>query len=233
MGTGPHPFCGILGAREWLPCAIAFILSSSSTGKNSSLAMGLFQGDSHGNGEWEAALSTCVRRVTAAAHPEWRLCGPLPEPSLHLVALRLGVWAGEGPVPLPCPLPVSVAPSTRAPKAVSYETQAGSQGHPGLALAQSSFLSIGSWRQLPQVLLVRPLCFEPVNRSLPKYVHVPLRFLRGPHSFIHLLLYLQISFLTSSMRECWHGLYNLSEPHFSHLINGNMGACPACLTDGR
>lgn len=58
--SGPRYFRGVLGAGECLPCAITFIPSSSSAGKNSSLVMGLFQGDSHGNGEWEAAVSTCV-----------------------------------------------------------------------------------------------------------------------------------------------------------------------------
>lgn len=34
------------------------------------------------------------------------------------------------------------------------------------------------------------------------------------------------------MKECGRGFHHLSEPHFSHLINGNTGTCPACLMAG-
>lgn len=176
LGSGPHHFCGILGAGECLPRAIAFILSSSSAGKSSSLVMGLFQGDSHGNREWEAALSTCVMRVTAAAHP--RLEGV--RSSARTFSAPRGSQAGSlgcrgasatcMPSASACE-PAHPALPTRAPKALSYETQAGSQGHPGLALARSSLLASGSWMAAgtaSQVLLVGPLRFEPVNRSWPK-----------------------------------------------------------------
>lgn len=78
-----HPGC--------LPPSITFILSASSA-KETAAVMGLFQGDSHGNGEWEAPLSANVVGVASVAcPPHWRVWRPLLGPFLHLVGLRLGV----------------------------------------------------------------------------------------------------------------------------------------------
>ena len=85
-----------------------------------------------------------------------------------------------------------------------------------------------SWQGLCASNPLTSLCLE-------KSIH-SLVFSCSPHAFIHSLLYPADLFchqrMPCSVKECQCGLHDLFEPHFSHLINGNTGACPACLIDG-
>lgn len=71
--------------------------------------MGLFQGDSHGNGEWAAPLSANVVGVASVACPLTGGCGGLYR-DLFCTS-RVSGWGS----PAPCsPLPLSVSPSGAA-----------------------------------------------------------------------------------------------------------------------
>lgn len=158
--------------------------------------MGLFQGDSHGNGEWEAPLSANVVGVALVACPPTGGCGGLYRD------LSCTSWVSSWGFPAPpSPLPLSVtypALPTQAPKTPSCETLAGSWGLQDCPRLQLPFLQLvlSCSQQPPSVLLAGPVCFKSVNQPLPGEVHPLLSFLLKP-SCIHPLTPLSSRFVLS------------------------------------
>lgn len=151
-----------------MPPAITVILSSSSAGKSGSLAVGLLQGDPHGNEEWEAALSAerCeLPRLRVPAEGCVVLCRDLLCAS-WVSGCESQPQRGQSPPTLfsasECD-PVCPALPAQAPEALSCETLPGTSV---LALVRSCLVSSRP-RWLPRVLLAGPLCSELATQRSP------------------------------------------------------------------